>query len=425
MEEKNEQQDLDNREVCVWKVVVAVVACFVLLLSLTVVVWWSIIGVRSFDEGMQAVGNLFGVTQSADPSQSDEAEKVFKNREQVVATMGDTTLTNGQLQIYYWTGVVDFLKDNSDYIPYLGLDVTKPLNEQECYMDAYATWQDYFLQCALDDWHKYQSMALEAEKEGMKLPEDLQKVLDNLRTTTETSAKANGYNSVDAFVQADYGPGCNFEDYAAYMQVYFTGYAYFNKSIKETEISDQTLNAYYDANAEELKKQGFEKIDDKVYGVRHILIEVVGTGTEDGKTVITDDDWETCRQKAQDLLDKWLAGEHTESTFAEFANSHSTDPGSNTKGGLYSGLDKNTNFVEPFKNWYLDENRKVGDYGLVKSSYGYHIMYQSTIQVKWKAECEYRMYEEAATKILDDSTKAHPIVIQQSKVMIGAPDYSK
>jgi len=425
MEERYEQQDLDNREVSVWKVVVAVVACFVLLLSLTVVVWWSIIGVKSFDEGMQAVGKLFGVTQPADPSQSAENNKVFQNREQVVATMGETTLTNGQLQIYYWTGVVDFLKDNSDYIYYLGLDISKPLDEQECYMDAYDTWQDYFLQCALDDWHKYQSMALEAQKEGMKLPADLQKTLDELESRMSETATENGYESVDALVQADYGPGCTFDDYAAYMQVYFLGYAYFNEHIEKVEINDQTLDAYYTEHEEELTEQGFKKDGDKVYGVRHILVEVVGTGEEDGKTVITDEDWEACRKKAQDLLDEWLAGEHTENTFAELAKEHSADGGSSANGGLYTGLDKNTNFVEPFKNWYLDENRKVGDYGLVKTTYGYHIMYQSTIEDSWKLECENRMYEEEATKILDESTKTHPITIEQSKVMIGAADYSK
>ena len=33
--------------------------------------------------------------------------------------------------------------------------------------------------------------------------------------------------------------------------------------------------------------------------------------------------------------------------------------------------------VEPFETWCFDESHKVGDTGIVESTYGYHVMYFS------------------------------------------------
>ncbi len=428
MEELVNNQELPKKKIKIWQVIVAVVACLALLLSLTVVVWWNIIGVESFGEGMEAVSNLFRpstATAPTNPTQNPQNNKVFENRDKVVAVMGDSVLTNGQLQIYFWTSVLDFMKANRDYIYYFGIDFSQPLDQQECFVDGYDTWQDYFLQDAFDDWNKYQAMAIEASKAEMKLPEDLQKVLDELETSMTAEAQQYGFDSLDAMVQNDYGPGCTFADYEAYLRVYFQGYTYFNEKIKEVDISDQALSDYFDAHAEELTEQGCKKDDTKVYAVRHILIEVVGTKVEGDKTTVTDADWETCRQKAQDILDEWLAGEHTETTFAELAKKHSTDPGSKDEGGLYNGLDANTSFVTPFKDWYLDENRQVGDYGLVKTTYGYHIMYHSSTQIKWKVVCKNQIQSEASVEILDAATKEHPVEIYESAAMIGFADLTK
>lgn len=397
----------------VLQIVSAVIACLSLLLVLTVAVWWSIIGIKSFGEGMAAISQLFNPTQATtiNPSALPENNAVFQNRDQVVATMGDVKLTNGELQIYYWTGVYDFLKENSSYIYYMGLSLNVPFSEQPCYLINQGTWQDYFLDAAWDAWHKFQAMALEADAVDLKLPADLQEVLDNLEKNMNEAAKENGLASADAMVQADYGPGCTFADYASYMNVYCKGYAYFNSQINLVDVSDEALEAYFTENKDGYAEQGITKDSGNYYYVRHILIAVDGD---------TDEAWENCRVEAQNLLDQWLAGDATEETFAEFANKYSDDNNGNvTNGGLYSQLTKGTNFVAPFKEWYLDENNQVGAYGLVKTSYGYHLMYQSNIRPIWKVECESDIYEDATIEIMDRVTKAHPIEIYESRAMIG------
>ena len=409
-----------------WQLVVMIIAGVVLLLSLTVAVYWSVIGVKSFDEGVKSIVSLFTPRENDvfyKESYSVSDEKAAAKREQVIATVGDAKLTNGMLQVYYWMNVYDFLNNYGYYAVYAGLDYTKPLDEQSCPEVENATWQQFFLDDALSGWHNYQAMALMAEANGMKLDEGMQKDLDNLRETLTNSAVEAGYASIDAMLQADMGAGCTYEDYYNYMKVYYTGYMYFSDRYSAVEVTDEMIEKFFADNEAALKENKITKDGGDLYDVRHILVEIEGgTKGEDNKITYSDDEWEACRAKAQKLLDEWLAGAHTEETFAEMANKHSADTGSNTNGGLYTDLDKDTSFVQEFKDWYLDESRKVGDYGLVKTEYGYHIMYLSDVEAEWIAYCRNELLSDASARILQEATTKYPLSVNYKKIVLGVVD---
>ena len=422
------QTDTGSKKVKGWKLAIVIAAATILLLSLTVVVYWTIIGVESFDEGVQSIVKLF-VPRENDvfykDSYSVSDKKAAKKSDEVVATVGGQTLTNGELQIYYWMNVYDFLNNYGYYAVYAGLDYTQPLDEQKC-PEVDGTWQHFFLDDALAGWHNYQAMALMAEKEGMKLDADMQKDLDGLRESLAASAVKGGFASIDAMLQADMGPGCSYEDYYSYMEVYYTGYMYFSDRYSAVEVTDEMIEAYFKEHEASLKENKITKESGNLYDVRHILIEVEGgTKDKDGKTTYSDADWEACRAKAQKLLDEWLAGEHTEDTFAKFAQDHSADTGSSSNGGLYTDLDKDTSFVDEFVDWYMDENRKVGDYGLIKTEYGYHIMYCSDIEAKWIAASRDGIMNEESSKILKSATSQFPMEVNYKKIVLGVVDLNK
>ena len=85
--------------------------------------------------------------------------------------------------------------------------------------------------------------------------------------------------------------------------------------------------------------------------------------------------WNETRTEAQNALDQWKSGAATADSFADLANELSEDTGSNTTGGLYSDIYKGSNYVDSFKNWCFEDGRKVGDTGIVESTYGCHVMY--------------------------------------------------
>ncbi len=117
--------------------------------------------------------------------------------------------------------------------------------------------------------------------------------------------------------------------------------------------------------------------------VRHILIMPEGgTKGPDGKTTVySEAEWETCRKKAQEVYDEYLNGVQTEERFSELAKTYSKD-GNASSGGIYTDVQKNS-MVGEFDAWIFDESRETGDTGLVKTQYGYHVMYFIRSDREW------------------------------------------
>ncbi len=117
--------------------------------------------------------------------------------------------------------------------------------------------------------------------------------------------------------------------------------------------------------------------------VRHLLVKF---GNEEGQEVSQAQDEEALK-KANEYLAEWKNGDKTEESFTEMVKKHSEDEGSVDNGGLYAGMRITDSYVQPFLDWSFDPARKVGDIEIVKTEYGYHIMYFSADNkddVDWK-----------------------------------------
>ena len=112
--------------------------------------------------------------------------------------------------------------------------------------------------------------------------------------------------------------------------------------------------------------------DYDLVSVRHILIQPEAAEGEEA----SEEDWKTAEEKANEIYEQYLSGELTEEAFSELAKEYSAD-GSAASGGMIANITKGQTVV-PFNDWCFDESRKPGDTGIVKSVYGYHIMYFSS-----------------------------------------------
>lgn len=411
------------------KIALAAAAILLLMTCLSVVVYWGVVGVTSFEEGMQKLSTLIlpkenNVYRKASYSVSDE--KAQKKSDQVVAKVGDDELTNGLLQIFYWMDVYEYLEDYGYYAVYYGLDYAQPLDQQTC-KDTEGTWQHFFLDKAILNWHSYQALTKMAEAEGVVLEEELQADLDGLRASLTEAVLDSDYQSIDAMLQADMGSGCTYENYCRYMELYYKAYSYLEHRLGKVEITDDMIQTYYDTHMEELTEDGISKESGDVKDVRHILIAVEGgTENEDGVMVYSDEEWEACRTEAQAVLDEWLAGEATEESFTELTYLYSEDTGSNENGGLYENLDAESGFVQEFVDWYMDESRQPGDYGLIRTEYGYHVMYFVESEAQWLRNCRKGVMSDLTADVLKEAREKYPVEeMEYKKIALGVVDLSQ
>ena len=353
-------------------------------------------------------------------SYTAEEGDLLLNKDVVVATLGDAKLTLGQLQVYYWMYVYSFLNQYGSYVSLFGLDVSKPLDQQEC-PETEGSWQQYFLDSALATWQEYKAMEMQSKKENIEMNKELADELATVQPEMQAAVDEGEYDSLDDMLQTNVGPGIDFESYMEYLNVYYGGYNYYSHCAEQIEVTDAMAEAYYEANKESLESSGITKTS-KLVDVRHILIQPEGgTLNEDGSTTYTDAEWAAAEKQANAVYDQWKQGEATEESFGKLAEEHSVDPGSNENGGLYQGVAVGDMVVE-FESWCFDESRKPGDTGVVKTSYGYHVMYYSADQLQWLQECTNGALNEELGKIIDSAAGSYDFIVGYEKIMLGTVD---
>ena len=365
-----------------------------------------------------ADGNPDDATCKGSYTVSDE--EMIAAADTVVATMGDAKLTNAELQVYYWMQVYDFLGNYGSYASMLGMDYTQSLDTQIS-MDGVTTWQQYFLDGAISAWKSYQALTLAADAAGFEMDQEFADYLQNLPTELEATAQSAGFASVNEMIQSDMSVGADLEAYQNYMRSYYVGYLYYSAELEKIVLTDEEVEAFFDENAETYLANGVEKTDDRYVDVRHILVQPAGTTAEDGTTTYTDEAWAACKQEADEILNEWLIGDQTEEHFAELAEQYSTDGGSNTNGGLYTDVYVGQ-MVEPFENWCFDETRKYGDYGIVQTTYGYHVMYFVDSNPIWYATAWNDLMSERSAELLDEAVNAYEVTVDYSAMVLGNVD---
>lgn len=407
------------------KIVAVSLAGLVLLLSLSAVVYCGAIGVDSFDEGVAAIKALFIKENNilCRDSYTVSDKKALSKRDTVVATLGDAELTNGELQVSYWMNVYDYLNNFGYYAAYAGLDHTKPLDEQTCNM-VDGTWQQFFLEDALDNWHTYQAMALLAQAEGLGLQDNLQQNLDSLRQTMTQTAQQNGFESLDAMIQSDMGPGCTFDDYYSYMLTYYQGYMYYTNRTSKLDITEEMIEAYFKEHESELAENKITKNSGDLVDIRHILIQPEGgVADENDDMTYTEDAWEACKAEAQGIMDKWLAGNMTEENFAVLAQKYSDNDSAESDGGLIENVYEGY-LADELDAWCFEEGRKSGDYGMVKTKYGYHVVYFVAVEAEWHRECRNGVIADLANEVMDSAKECYPMEVDYKKIVLGEVDLS-
>ncbi len=343
---------------------------------------------------------------------------VDKLMAQEVASCAGTSITNGDVMFYYDDQMYNFTTTYSQYLSFM-MDSTKALDEQ-IGMDGVNTWEQLFVDSGMQMFHQVAALAAHARAEGFTLPAEAQTAVDTMESQLDATAQAYGFADALSYLQAYFGPSATLENYLKFYENNVYVNAYLTEQQSAIEISDEDAEAYYTANETTLTETyGIQKIDKNVVNVRHILVQPESTTAEDGSTSISEEAWAAAESRAQSLYEEWKKGEATEETFAQLATDNTQDPGSQSSGGLYNDVYPGQ-MVTEFNDWCFADERQVGDHGVVKTSYGYHIMFFSGEGdfVYWKAAVADMMVGEQMNEFIANVRGGQELTADQSKVVL-------
>lgn len=109
---------------------------------------------------------------------------------------------------------------------------------------------------------------------------------------------------------------------------------------------------------------------EKTVTARHILFSTIDQSTNNE---LSEEEIAKKKTEAEDVLKKFNEGDKSEDSFAALANEYTEDTDT-SNGGLYEHIYPGQ-MVTEFNDWCFNANRKPGDVEIVKTQFGYHIIY--------------------------------------------------
>lgn len=344
-------------------------------------------------------------------------EKAGEYVDKTAATVGSDILTNGDLQVYYQTGIMNFYSQYGMYLMYMGVDFSAPLDQQV--YDGTTSWQEFLLESALQNWQLFSAVrqyGSQSEEYGYEFDEEGQEYIANLDNRIQEMAVASGYESADEFVKGQIGVTATVDGLRSFMTEEYYYMCYYEHLKEKMQPTMEQMEQYYTENEETLMAAGKGKANGEVVDVRHILIMPKGgTTDESGNVTYSEEEWAAALTEAQKLLDEWKAGEATEDSFAKLANEKTEDPGSQTTGGLYSGV-KPGEMVTEFDAWIFNEGRVKGDTDIVKTPYGYHIIYFVNREAAWVSECRKYCLNTSINTLLESVLAEYTLTVNYDSI---------
>ena len=159
--------------------------------------------------------------------------------------------------------------------------------------------------------------------------------------------------------------------------------------------------------------------EDYTVAIRHILFKTQTAASDADEATIAEIDAanEEVKAKAEQVYEQWKSGEKTEDSFAALAKEYSED-GSASDGGLYEGVYPGQ-MVTEFNDWCFDAARQPGDNDIVKTPYGYHIMYFVEREgLKYRSDIKSAIESERFDEWLEGQKTSTPTTYNKKGLML-------
>lgn len=244
------------------------------------------------------------------------------------------------------------------------------------------------------------------------MSQELQEYFATLPDRMEDSLDSYGFKTIEEMVVHDFGVGGSYASYESFMKLYYHSSEHYDRIFNSLEATDAEIEAYYANNLDSFVDAGYSKDDGSIVNVRHILL----APGEDSEKPFTDAQWADAEARAQALLNTWLQGDASEDAFAALAKTHSDCP-SSAQGGLIENITVGQ-MVQEFEDWCMAEH-SYGDYGIVKTDFGYHLMFYVEGTELWYDVAKSNVLSQKLGEYLKAQEETYPLTVAYSQIWLG------
>lgn len=282
----------------------------------------------------------------------------------VAATVGENELNSVEFNYYYNDLISNTYNDwysaygdnTSAYMSLMGLDMTKPLDEQAYTMggEEDQTWADYFLESALERAKSDYALSAAATAAGHKMTEAELAEVENGLSNLNFYAMMYGFTDLNQYLKAMYGPGAKESTYKEYCNRSALASSYYNAYNESLTYDDDVIDAY-----EADKVTDYNSYDYAYYYVNCSKFLGEGTKDDNGGTTYTDEQQETARADAKAAAESLLEAKDIDALNAAVTalsiNKGTTTTASKSLGSLGSSISG------VYADWLTDSSRKEND----------------------------------------------------------------
>ena len=284
----------------------------------------------------------------------------IRERNTVALTIGDNEISNAELNYYFIDAVNTFYNQYGAYAALLGLDVTKPLDEQTVSGDDTMTWADDFLKSAIENVKATYALNDEAKANGVTLPEASVTSIDTALKTMEVYATAYGYPNVKTYLKAMYGNGATEQGLRNFYEM--TELARYYQSQYQDSLT------YTDDQLRAAEAENFNKYSSYTYNYYYLNIYNFIEGETDASGEYTAEQKAAAAKKAEEAAKALMDGI---TTVEQFDDAIAALPFNAENAAAASYASKNASYSSIFSgyaDWMTDSSRKAGDMTYVAST---------------------------------------------------------
>lgn len=297
----------------------------------------------------------------------------YNASEELGIKAGSRSFSVAECNYVYNMQYMNILNSYGDYASLIGLDKSKPLDEQKCTLSSDAdknyTWDDYFMDSTKSFLQQLAALEAYAKANDITLDKDDNAAIDEQMATFDDAQKY-GYASADKFIAANYGRGCNTSVVREVMELQ-----------QLATKAQQSISNSYSFTASELSEKYAAVKDDYDKFTYDFYLVKAETETKDDGTAAAPTD--AALTKAEETAKSIKDAMEKDSLSLEKAVQNAVKDAKLTKQEAIPGSDTEADL----KKWLVSSERKKGDVTVIKGSTGaYIVQFQSRNNNKEKTD---------------------------------------